>query len=220
MRPDDQEAVWGKVNYRGPEDFVVRSYALPKLDLIDGVLPFRGCSVLDVGCGPGLFSAHLVPRARWVVGTDVSRTMLRQARGLQTVCADARHLPFAKASFDILFEANLLHHTEHPLDVLLEMGRVARKALVLIEPNRNNPLMLTFLALAAHERGGLKFSRRYLEGLLRQADLAPLRVWTTGMITQNNTPKWLVPLLKIFDFDFPLGEYHIAVALKPTGRNL
>jgi len=219
MKPDDQEAVWEKVKYRGPEDLVVRSYALPKLDLIDSVLPFKGCSVLDVGCGPGLMSTHLLPRARWVVGTDVSRTMLQRAKGMEAVLADALNLPFAAASFDILFEANLLHHTEHPLDVLLEMARVARRAVVLIEPNRNNPLMLVFLAIAAHERGGLKFSRRYLEGLLREANLVPLRFWTTGMITQNNTPKWLVPLLKIFDFDFPLGEYHVTVVLKPTGEN-
>jgi SAM-dependent methyltransferase len=214
MTSADQEATWGKVNYRGPHDLVVRSYALPKLDLIEGALPFQECSVLDVGCGPGLMSTHLLPRARWVVGTDLSRTMLRRAQGMETVLADARNLPFAGGSFDILFEANLLHHTEHPLDVLLEMARVARKAVVLIEPNRNNPLMLAFLALAAHERGGLKFSRRYLEGLLRQADLVLLRFWTTGMITQNNTPKPLVPFLKLFDFDFPLGEYHVTVALK------
>ena len=220
MKQYGQEAVCEKVNYRGPEDLVGRSYALPKLDLIESVLPFRECSVLDVGCGPGLMSTHLLPRARWVVGTDISRTMLRRAQGVEAVLADARDLPFAEASFDVLFEANLLHHTEHSLDVLLEMVRVARRAVVLIEPNRNNPLMLPFLALAAHERGGLKFSRRYLEGLLRQADLVPLRFWTTGMITQNNTPPWLVPLLKIFDFDFPLGEYHVAVALKPTGKNL
>ena len=59
---------------------------------------------------------------------------------------------------------------------------------------------------------------RYLEGLLRQADLLPLRFWTTGMITQNYTPKCLVPLLKRFDFDFPLGEYHVTVALKRPGK--
>jgi len=219
MEPADQEAVWENIKYRGPEDLVVRSYALPKLDLIDGVLPLKGCSVLDVGCGPGLMSTHLLPRARWVVGTDVSRTMLRRAQGLEAVLADALNLPFATASFDIVFEANLLHHTDYPLGVLLEMARVARKAVVLIEPNRNNPLMFAFLVMAAHERGGLKFSRRYLEGLLRQADLVPKRFWTTGMITQNNTPKCLVPLLKLFDFNFPLGEYHVTVALKPLGEN-
>ncbi len=219
MRQDGQAAVWEKVKYRGPEDFVVRSYALPKLDLIEGVLPFKGCSVLDVGCGPGLISAHLLPRARWVVGTDISRTMLQRAEGMEAVLADALNLPFAAASFDMVFEANLLHHTDHPLGVLLEMARVARKAVVLIEPNRNNPLMFAFLVMAAHERGGLKFSRRYLEGLLQQADLVPKRFWTTGMITQNNTPKCLVPLLKLFDFDFPLGEYHVTVALKPPGKN-
>ena len=38
---------------------------------------------------------------------------------------------------------------------------------------------------------------------------------STGMISQNNTPSALIPLLRCFDRDFPLGEYLIAVGEKP-----
>lgn len=69
--------------------------------------------ILDVGCGPGSASAALKkrwPKAR-VVALDLALPMLRQARraaGLwlpryTTVCADARALPFAPGSFDLVF---------------------------------------------------------------------------------------------------------------------
>ena len=33
----------------------------------------------------------------------------------------------------------------------------------------------------------------------------------TGMITQENTPAFMVPILKLFDFKFFLGEYIVLV---------
>jgi ubiquinone/menaquinone biosynthesis C-methylase UbiE len=214
VKHNNQDVLWQQVRYRGPDDFVVRSYVLPKLDLIESVLKFKGCSVLDVGCGPGIFSEHLKIRANRVVGTDISKTMLERTTGMELVLADAIKLPFTDKSFDIAFEANLLHHVNCPLDVVQEMTRVARKAVVLIEPNRNNPLMFAFSLLVTHERGGLKFSRRYLNSLVQKAGLSPQHFWTTGMISQNKTPKSLVPLLKRFDCDFSLGEYHVTIATK------
>lgn len=214
VEQENQEAIWRKVRYRGPDAFVVRSYALPKLDLIESVLPLAGLSVLDVGCGPGVFSVHLARRARRVLGTDISNTFIQRAKGIEMVLADAQKLPFGDKSFDIAFEANLLHHTDGPLGVLQEMARVVRKAVVLIEPNRNNPLMFAFGLFMNYERGLIKVSRRYLESLIRQTGLRPQLFWTTGMISQNNTPAFLVPFLRKFDFNFPLGEYHVVVAMK------
>jgi hypothetical protein len=64
------------------------------------------------------------------------------------------------------------------------------------------------------ERGGLRSSKRHLCGLLEGAGLEIERFWTTGMISQNHTPGFLVTLLRAFDFDFPFGEYHVGVAIK------
>jgi hypothetical protein len=36
------------------------------------------------------------------------------------------------------------------------------------------------------------------------------------MISQNNTPAFLVPFLRYFDRQFPLGEYVITVGEKET----
>lgn len=193
---------------------MVLAYALPKLDRIERVLPLANRSVLDVGCGPGLFTYHLAARARRVVGTDVSPVMLARAQGFETVQANAEDLPFPDGSFDIAFEANLLHHVPRPAAVISEMARIAREAVVVIEPNRNNPVMFAFSLLVAAERGGLRFTRRFLVNLLNEAGLHVVQFWTTGMISQNNTPHFLVPLLRVFDIDFSLGEYHLAIAAK------
>ncbi len=212
-----QEAYWRKTRYRGPEDPVFMAYALPKLDLIESALPLAGRSVLDVGCGPGAFTFHLGRRAARVVGCDASPRMLRRAAGMEVIQADATRLPFEDNSFDVTFEANLLHHLDRPANAVREMARVARTALVLIEPNRLNPLMFGFSLLVPAERRGLRSSRRHLRALLRSAGARLTRFWTTGMISQNNTPGFLVPLLRLFDLDFPLGEYHVVIA-SPPGR--
>ena len=65
--------------------------------------------------------------------------------GLLT-CGDAASLPFRDASFDLVFEANLLHHVSDANAVIGEMHRVSRKYVVLLEPNRYNPLMFAFSA--------------------------------------------------------------------------
>jgi SAM-dependent methyltransferase len=193
---------------------VVEAYVRPKLDRLERALPLRGRRVLDVGCGPGLFSVHLKDRGATVVGTDINPEMLARAEGIETVQADAARLPFPDGSFDVAFEANLLHHAPDPGRVVAEMARVARDAVVLLEPNRNNPVMFAFSLLVSAERGGLRSTRGYLEGLLRAAGLHVEHFWTTGMISQNNTPGFLVPLLRPFDVDFPFGEYHLALARK------
>lgn len=131
--------------------------------------------------------------------------------------ASAEDLPFEDGSFDVAFEANLLHHLPGPELAVGEMARVAREAVVLIEPNRLNPLMLGFSLLVSEERGGLRSSARGLTRLLKGAGLRVSHRWTTGMISQNNTPTCLVPMLRIFDrFDFALAEYHVLIGRKPA----
>lgn len=209
-----QEEYWQKTRYRGPTHPVVEAYVKPKLDLIESVFRLDGLSVLDVGCGPGLFSHYLEKRAGRVVGTDVSPSMLDRVNSIEVVRADAGDLPFLDQSFDVAFEANLLHHVDRPGAVVSEMARVARRAVIIIEVNVLNPVMLAYSLVNPAERGGLRSSRRFLKELLRSAGLSIEAFWTTGMISQNHTPLFLVPWLRIFDFDFPFGEYHVALGMK------
>jgi ubiquinone/menaquinone biosynthesis C-methylase UbiE len=89
-------------------------------------------SVLDVGCGTGLFLRHLLI-AKSVVGVDVSKNLLLLAleraklRGnVNLVQADADHLPFKRNMFDEVFAFTVLQNMPNPLETLRELRRTAR----------------------------------------------------------------------------------------------
>ena len=124
---------------------MVSAYADPKMDFIRSHAPITG-SILDLGCGNGIFTQRLSKEGAMVTGLDFSAHLLSQNPHNVLTCGDATLLPFRDASFDLVFEANLLHHVSDAGTVLKEMHRVSRKYVVLLEPNRNNPLMFAFSA--------------------------------------------------------------------------
>jgi malonyl-CoA O-methyltransferase len=98
--------------------------------------------IVDVGCGAGFAAALLAaryPGAAWT-GVDLSPAMLASgetARGpaarwlarlrgrrADRVCADAASLPFADASFDLVFSSLMLHWHPAPHTVFAEWKRV------------------------------------------------------------------------------------------------
>ena len=104
-----------------------------------------GKEVLDAGCRVGDFSSALVRKgARRVVGLDLSRGMLRQARAKlgQTGAAVTlvRHaawpLPFDDGTFDVVTSLESLEFMPHPEAVLGEMVRVLAPGGVLLVTNR------------------------------------------------------------------------------------
>lgn len=84
----------------------VEGRLLDRLEYYSG----KPARVLDVGCGPGSGSAALRKRfaSAQVIALDMALPMLRRLkpgwrRPLARVCADARALPLADASIDVLF---------------------------------------------------------------------------------------------------------------------
>jgi ubiquinone/menaquinone biosynthesis C-methylase UbiE len=203
------------VRYATPNTRATRRYAEAKIKHIEDFVKFgKDTTVLDLGCGNGVFTARLAERAGWVVAADASEAMLLHNKdGVKTKC-DAAHLPFRDNSFDIVFEANLLHHVTDREAVVKEMLRVSRSKLVFIEPNVMNPAMYLFGLISWVERGSLVFTPRYVDMLLKKSGAVRDAVFCTGMITQNKTYDFLVPILGVFDFKFPLGAYIVAVGSK------
>jgi SAM-dependent methyltransferase len=208
-----QSEYFDQVQYRGAFDPVVSAYAEPKVEFIRRYAPIEG-NILDVGCGNGIFTARFAAAGASVVGIDFSHHLLHQNPHRPLICGDAAVLPFADSTFDTVFEANLLHHVPARERVISEMKRVSRKYVVLLEPNRYNPLMLAFSLLVRAERGGLRSSAKSLERDLRACGLRVVSSLTTGMISQNNTPTMLIPLLRRFDRQIWWGEYVVIVAEK------
>lgn len=95
-----------------------------------------GDRVLDCGCGPGSITRGLAAAAApgVVVGLDLDPAILGRARqaaqgepgALRWVRAGVEALPFADASFDVVFAHTLLMHVDDPAAVLGEFRRVLR----------------------------------------------------------------------------------------------
>jgi len=217
MQQAKTEKYWSTTKYRLPKDPIVQKFARSKIDIIRKYINLNGLSILDVGCGNGVFMHHLgATSVSRVVGIDISEAMLSKNTSGDLLMASAERIPFADNSFDLVFEANLLHHSRNPELILREMRRVARKYVVLIEPNRLNPVMFLFSLLNSIERGGLRSSRAYIKNLINSASLGLVHITTQGLVTQNNTPDFLFSFLKSFDKELFCAAYIVAVAQKQT----
>lgn len=215
------EAYFETVKYRLPQHPVIEAYVKPKLDYASKTIALnQENSLLDVGCGNGVFTYYFQQLCRSVTGVDNSRNMLAENPCASVVQSEAEDLPFPADSFDVVFEANLLHHVDDRSKVVREMTRVSRRFVILIEPNRYNPLMLAVGLVVPAERGLLSSTCASNLALLREAGLSPISWITTGMISQNNTPQLLLPVLRRFDREIWYGEYIILIAEKQLQENL
>lgn len=190
---------------------MAEAFSRPKLEFARRAMAdLDVATVLDVGAGNGYFT-WLLEAWGSAVALDFARAMLRQHPAKLRVQGDAGSLPFASRSFDVTFCGNLLHHLPDPQAAVKEMARVARRYVVLVEPNRCNPLMLAFGLIKPAERGTIGMHRRRLEELLEGAGLEVVASATMGSVVPNKTPLPLLPALRVVDGRSPLGFYAVAV---------
>ena len=86
-------------------------------------------SVLDVGCGPGIFLRSISAMSILSVGIDTSCQSLKYAKrsGVANLaCADADFLPLRDEAFDSVFAFTLVQNMPDPASALREMLRVVR----------------------------------------------------------------------------------------------
>ncbi len=104
------------------------TYPIPELRLAGG-----GGTFLDVGCNWGRWCVAAARKGYQVVGIDPSlgavlaaqRVTRRLGLDCTFVVADARYLPFAPASFDVVFSYSVLQHLSKS-DAAAALGEVAR----------------------------------------------------------------------------------------------
>lgn len=89
--------------------------------------PRAGERILDLGCGDGALTAVIANAGADVVGCDADPSMLEAAaaRGLQTVAADMRSLPF-HGEFDAVFSNAALHWVRDQEAVLRGIHKALR----------------------------------------------------------------------------------------------
>jgi len=100
---------------------------------LNGLHIVRNSTALDVGCGTGLFFSHIYDKAGLVVGLDISRELLLQAKeraksysNVFVVLGDADHLPFTDNFFDLVFAFTVLQNMPKPVETLQELSRAAK----------------------------------------------------------------------------------------------
>jgi SAM-dependent methyltransferase len=174
------EAVGGEWSRRYPDALWRRHCDAVNLHLLSRWLPAHPAprllktDLFDEAVTDGLYPL-LRARARVVVGMDLSSVTAGAARSrfpeIKTTCADARKLPFAAETFDVIVSASTLDHF-HTQDELIaglrELHRVLRPdgVLLLTMDNLANP----FVAL----RNRLPF------WLLRRLGVVPYYVGVSG----------------------------------------
>jgi SAM-dependent methyltransferase len=134
--------------------------------------------VLDVGCGPGGFTAIVAETAREVVGVDISRAWVDAAsatfheRGIANARSElgsGTALPFESGSFDAVTLVDVVHHLDEPEAVLTEIRRVLAPGglLLVFEPNKLNPLLTLMCVFDRNEWGFLRPGIGMLRGYRR-----------------------------------------------------
>ena len=188
---------------------LVRRYLQPRLR----ALPRHSrVTLLDIGTGgadlPAAFLTWVTETGHqgWAVGVDPSAAVVsttaswldissRVPPALLLVQSDGRSLPFAAQSFDFVLCALTAHHLDAPgvVALLREMGRVARRAVVVTDLERSWPALVG-VWLVAHvairsrltrHDGPLSVRRAYtvaeLSALAQQAGLH-------GTVVRAHTP--------------------------------
>jgi len=185
MRHYDQSAKVYDLQY-GEEQTAKIQAALAHLILS------KSDEVLDAGCGTGILFGYLADQVRSIVGADISRRLLKEAKrkakihsNIGLVLADADSLPFRDQMFDKAFVITLLQNTPNPSRTLKEIGRVSRtKATITVTGLRKS------------------FTKQEFSRLLKQTNLnvetlqldAPMREYVAvcskeAPLTLNPTPK-------------------------------
>ena len=140
----------------------IYAYREPQFDLVDSVLDQLyiepAARVLDMGCGPGTYSARV--RARWpdvtAVGVDLSVGMVAAARAAGVTNAastDVTDLPFADDTFDAVMANHMLYHVERIDRAVAEAHRVLRAGGVFLAVTNARAHFAEFDALLADVSG-------------------------------------------------------------------
>ncbi len=140
--------------------------------------PREGELILDAGCGGGYYSEALMREGASVVGTDISREMLRQvhgATGLPVFASDLEHAA-ARPVFDAVASLGALEFCQSPGEAVLGMAGALRSGggrVVLMLPARGWGARLYRYY---HARHGVAITLFSVQELKRMAESAGLRI--------------------------------------------
>lgn len=154
-----------------------RAIARELLTAIDAPI---GSTLLDLGCGTGVFSIELAKQYS-VTALDIAEGMLRFARAraptanIQWLCGDAENLPLADNSVEAIFSSLAIQWCENIGAVFTEIERVLRPGgsawLSTLGPNTLHELRRAWAAVDAHVHVNAFAAQKTLEHAVQRAGL-------------------------------------------------
>jgi ubiquinone/menaquinone biosynthesis C-methylase UbiE len=90
----------------------------------------EGGTLLDIGCGTGLFVEKYIRHGGTAVGLDISDKMVEQARkrctGCEFIVGNGGQIPFRDGSFDAISSVLVFSYVKEPEEMLAETFRVMK----------------------------------------------------------------------------------------------
>lgn len=143
-RVDPRETFGKKAGFYATSEAHTEKESLSAFSELAHITP--GDKVLDVATGTGHGAATLSEAGAEVVGLDITRQMLAEARKrygdyaeLHWVQGDVMRLPFADGRFDVVTSRRAPHHFPDIEGGLRSMGRVLRQGGTLVIDDRSVP---------------------------------------------------------------------------------
>jgi len=152
-----------------------------------------GDSLLDVGCGGGVFLRRALQTGCSATGVDHSREMVRLARktsGVSIVLAEAERLPFANGEFTAVSSLVAFFFFPEPVQVLRELRRVldperGRLAIFTTSPEaKGTPAAPYPLATRGHFYSDEELAQLPLEAGFSQSRVSRTDEWAQLLVAQ------------------------------------
>jgi SAM-dependent methyltransferase len=141
-------------------------------------------SVLDNGCGVGMFVQHLAPYAGKLFGLEFDFDRLREARrkSAHLLSAASENLPFPPSAFDVILSHEVLEHVRNDRAAVVEMVRTLKPGgrMLIFVPNRGYPFETHGIYWRGHYRFGNIPLVNYLPRHWRNRLAPHVRIYTPG----------------------------------------
>lgn len=171
-------------------------------------------TVLDAGVGTGRFAAPLKRKGLEVVGLDVSKAMLLEAKRKSLsdlVRGELTTMPFANEAFGSCLTIHVLHLVENPTGLLSEIARVCRsEALSLVGESDEVSVRENYVRLRLEmgcQWGGI--SEEKLTTLIAPSELKDIISYSTETRTDDDI-RYFKDRLSSITWDVP-DEVHEAI---------
>jgi SAM-dependent methyltransferase len=150
-----------KAAERGNPSFVWRAGQERRLAMLNAAAPLAGRCVLEFGCGIGTYMREIRRFTPHVFGFDIEVDRLQAGlrKGVDgLIAAVGECLPYADASFDVVFSNEVLEHVQDDRLACREIARVLRPGgrAVIFVPNR----LYFFETHGLYWRGEYKFGNK------------------------------------------------------------